>query len=824
MFKRYTSYLTPKSVTIAFDELSCLIHHGQLQNISTMKTLLRNRLRVLSYLFRPTPYPLEYPIVIQFPVIDICNSACQMCNIWKNKKSKDISVEQLRTGLNNNRLYQHVTAIGINGGEPTLRKDLPELIEVAFECLPHLQLISLITNALVPRSVIEKIDAVAQVVKKNGGDIEVMVSLDGVNEVHDTVRGKQGNFNNAVTVINHLKQSSHIDNIRIGCTIIRSNVYGLHDLLNYCDANELYVKYRMGIPHKRLYTESLTAPYSLSFREIYHVTEFLEGLIAYYPDSWDQKFFYRSLIDQIVHHKPRKAGCNWQHRGATITASGELLYCAVASDVLGNIAEDDSEEIYFGNQAHIKHIIATKCDNCLHDYVGIPPKKDLAKQIIGQLTSRLPLARLFAKSRHIRTLIQWYKLQKFRKTAIQWRHVIKAPSTGSKQSPNEKCKRIFICGWYGTETLGDKAILAGIIVTLRAIHSPIEIVLISLHPYVSKITKIQMPELKDVTIVTMEEAFANLHTADLLLFGGGPLMGLSELGYIDVLFDLAKCNNIPTATAACGVGPIRTAFYRRSITRILNNTELRIYRDHQSKHIAQSIGINVKEDFVSEDPAFIWLNKSFATLKNPGNRQHIVKYSAPTLLLALRDYPWQQYGSHLTESENQIIQRKYEQAIIDTCRLLVFKLPNLRILLFPMCTNHFGGDDRWFYRRLFNQAEHLHSHLDYSFLNEELNPIDYVPAFLKSHASISMRFHSVVFSKALNLPTMAIDYTLGKGKVANLVQRHQIPCQNIQHLDSQSLALSIESMLSEPPKLEKLDLGFETLIQREIPKLLKLPN
>ncbi|EPL4122811.1 hypothetical protein MWS69_001605, partial [Citrobacter amalonaticus] len=63
---------------------------------------------------------LVKPVVIQFPVIDICNSRCQMCRIWENKKSNDITVEQLKQGLKN-ELFSEVASIGFNGGEPTLR-------------------------------------------------------------------------------------------------------------------------------------------------------------------------------------------------------------------------------------------------------------------------------------------------------------------------------------------------------------------------------------------------------------------------------------------------------------------------------------------------------------------------------------------------------------------------------------------------------------------------------------------------------------------------------------------------------------------------------
>ena len=81
---------------------------------------------------QPRPWKLEKPIVIQFPVNDICNSRCQMCNIWQKKLDYQISAEELASVLEN-PLFSKVRSVGVNGGEPTLRKDLIQLVDVLYE-------------------------------------------------------------------------------------------------------------------------------------------------------------------------------------------------------------------------------------------------------------------------------------------------------------------------------------------------------------------------------------------------------------------------------------------------------------------------------------------------------------------------------------------------------------------------------------------------------------------------------------------------------------------------------------------------------------------
>src|SRR5471030_1202794 len=82
-------------------------------------------------------YPCK-PVVLQFPVNDICNSRCVMCDIWKRKRDKEITPGELRQILRD-PLFKAVRYVGMSGGEPTLRKDLPEIGRVLVESLPRLQ-------------------------------------------------------------------------------------------------------------------------------------------------------------------------------------------------------------------------------------------------------------------------------------------------------------------------------------------------------------------------------------------------------------------------------------------------------------------------------------------------------------------------------------------------------------------------------------------------------------------------------------------------------------------------------------------------------------
>jgi polysaccharide pyruvyl transferase WcaK-like protein/MoaA/NifB/PqqE/SkfB family radical SAM enzyme len=726
-----------------------------------------------------------------------------MCHIWKQKLGYQISPEELDTALDN-PLYSDVRTVGVNGGEPTLRKDLPELVEILFRRLPSLETISLITNALVPKKVIQRIGDTGEVIRRFGGKYDVMVSLDGVGEVHDIVRGRPGNFEKALKVLDYIENTDLVTRIRLGCTVIKSNVYGLHDLHDFAGQRGFYIKYRIGIPHQRLYTQDISEPFAFSYEEKVHFCIFLENLIRHYETSANQRFFYQSLIGQVMHGEPRKAGCAWQHRGATITSRGELLYCAVKSKVLGSAITDNSEKLYFSNSDHLAEIVSKDCADCTHDYAGLPPGNVYLKALLEEGAHALGISPGYLAGNRLplplkRLGQQWRftgRLRKFginRSRASPAEHLLQRQDTGSR--------RVMICGWYGTETTGDKAILAGVVAALRHSLGEVTISLASLEPYISRLTVSQMPELHDTRVYSIQDSLSEVENMDLVVFGGGPVMAVKNLADMLAIFEKAAARGVPTLLAGCGVGPLGGRFHNKMIGRLLQLSSKRIYRDQRSKEYAGGLGIDTAHDLVAEDPAFTWIadkERSSAPDENDSGED------ARRILLGLRDWPSNQYAPGLSVRDARSIKDRFEQQLIEGLSDITRENSSTTIIPFPMCTNHFGGDDRWYYRDLFARYPALRNSLDYSVLSRELSPNETLETFAKADVALTMRFHSLVFAAGMKIPAVACDYTLGRGKVAELAKTANIPCRPLDAVDAGFISTSIRDALARREQTGKI--------------------
>ncbi len=131
--------------------------------------------------------PLALPMNLTISVSYRCNSRCKTCNVWQ-RPNDDFTLEEYdKTFASIGRDAYWFT---FSGGEPTLRKDLPEMVEAAYRhCRPGI--INIPTNGIQDKIIPGRIERVLQAAPTS--EVIINLSLDGVGEKHDIVRGVKGN-------------------------------------------------------------------------------------------------------------------------------------------------------------------------------------------------------------------------------------------------------------------------------------------------------------------------------------------------------------------------------------------------------------------------------------------------------------------------------------------------------------------------------------------------------------------------------------------------------------------------------------------------------
>jgi polysaccharide pyruvyl transferase WcaK-like protein len=318
-------------------------------------------------------------------------------------------------------------------------------------------------------------------------------------------------------------------------------------------------------------------------------------------------------------------------------------------------------------------------------------------------------------------------------------------------------ERILLCGWYGTETLGDKAILGGIIDVVRRRWPEVAIDLASLEPYVSRMTVRQMPDLGIERVLTLGEAFATVAAAQYcaVAIAGGPLMSsIPWCTHLLEIFAAAKQAGTKCLIAGCGIGPLYVDYRNAAIKHLLELADQVVLRDQGSAQIARDVLKVERKCEVALDPAFVWIRRhSISSERDP--RQ---------ILLALRNWPIEEFAARMERTQAEQIKAAYEKQLILMIEEMLRIDPSIKLVPFCMHKYAVGGDDRIFYRRLLSRFPDILSRLD----NRHRSPLEDLQSIARSRAVLAMRFHSVVFSLATKTPFLAVDYTLG-GKIAGLL-------------------------------------------------------
>lgn len=706
-----------------------------------MKREIRNlTITALRDLAESTVYQWYPPLprVINMSANDICNSRCTMCNIWKQKKDKEITPREL-ADVFRDPLYREVEHIGITGGEPTLRKDLPELYRAACENLPSVRGLSIITNAISEKKVIDQIKQVSAVCQSYGKSFSIMVSLDGVAGIHDSNRGRKGNFDSAIQVIDFIKQETDID-LAIGCTITKVNVWGADELLEYLIENDIYGRFRIAEYIKRLYNEgNRDVIRAFSDLELYHLKCFFKRLVLGFEKNAKFRSTYESIIS-VLSGNGRTIGCPYRSKGVVLDSRGSLQYCAPNSKLLGNSINESGLNIFRKNLGERRRILKEDCSNCVHDYHAPVLGRELRKQFKSKVARRFNLTPDSTLSRVSAAL---------------------PPSIEVAE------KSVFVVGWFGTETVGDKAILAGIMSKYLSEDKDTKFYVASLEPFITERTLVELGIEAIVVPVDSTDYLRVAAHAGVTLMGGGPVMGIPPLAYVLSAFKAAKAKGKCVGLYGCGLGPFNSERFTEVARQILKIADFIYLRDDSSLLKAKEMGARDSQEIkMIGDPAKFHLNASYPQAELSKNKVE------PKLALFLREWP-EEYRGDFSSPEFCGKRDNLESRLAADIRELSEKY-GLKICFYPMHTYHVGGDDRVFARRF---VKRYMSDLDVEIYDRPSSVDVIVKAMASATLSLCMRFHSVVFAHHVGRPFVALDYTQGgkiKGFLATINQSERM--------------------------------------------------
>jgi MoaA/NifB/PqqE/SkfB family radical SAM enzyme len=303
------------------------------------------------------------PFLFYFKPTARCDLRCAICNRWQESSSSEdeLSLDEIK------RVLVKFRAAGAEiltmwGGEPTLRRDLPEILAEA----KRLGLrTSMCTNC---NSLAKKADSILPNLDT------LLCSLDGYGETHDAQRGVPGLFDRVMAALAEAKRFPHV-RLKIWATVHTRNAGQYERLAQLAKEHGAWIEFFPVSPIAGY--NNATVPDAAMLREAFSEIARLKG--AGYP-IWNAD----RVIDKMARNAPFR--CNFGHASITMDHTGRVYSCedpaGTPLHVWGPHASIDLPKLYASAEFRAVAKRLESCDRC-----RLPCVVELADNLTVDLAS-----------------------------------------------------------------------------------------------------------------------------------------------------------------------------------------------------------------------------------------------------------------------------------------------------------------------------------------------------------------------------------------------------------------------------------------------------
>lgn len=281
-----------------------------------------------------------------------CPMHCKMCNIWDNPSDKKLEI----TARDLEKLPK-VCITNVTGGEPLVREDLDEIIEVT---MGRSDRVCVSTSGWY----VERALALAEAFPKLG----FRVSIEGLSQKNDDLRGRPGGFDRGLRLLLELRAMGRKD-VGFGITVSNNNSRDM--LWLYELSKQLRMEFATAAFHNSFYFHKFDNVITNEDEVIGNFQELIERLLREnHPKSWFRAFFNLGLINYIRGGK-RPLPCEAGTENFFVAPYGDVLPCNGMEERywferFGNLRQVEAfEELWQGPQAdRVRRQVATCPKNC----------------------------------------------------------------------------------------------------------------------------------------------------------------------------------------------------------------------------------------------------------------------------------------------------------------------------------------------------------------------------------------------------------------------------------------------------------------------------
>lgn len=287
---------------------------------------------------------LKQPVLrtIELALLTECNSKCVMCYASRMKRENG----HYLTVAEYARVWKEASQLGafsviLSGGEPTLRKDLFDILSVME---PQNTIFALVTNSLnLDRSYLADL--------KRAGVETIHLSLDSTNPLtNDHIRGAVGHFDKVITVIEEAKRQGFA--VYLSTVIAHNGLDKMAEMVRFARENKIGIVFSLACVSGNWADEQGVL---LTAQEWQTVQEYMREN-RHIRSDWTINFSLRQE-------------CPGGREKISISCYGDVMGCGMNYVSFGNVREEPLETIW--RRMHNFPDFKRRSQNCL---IGADPE------------------------------------------------------------------------------------------------------------------------------------------------------------------------------------------------------------------------------------------------------------------------------------------------------------------------------------------------------------------------------------------------------------------------------------------------------------------
>lgn len=319
------------------------------------------------------------PKALTFAITHLCNSRCAMCNIWKiyqnnpNLITKELSLSEIREFFSDRDFFKYLSFIQLTGGEPFLRDDLVEIVQCIHERRTDC-LIYVATNGFLS----DRIALVTREIMTFHKNFSLGISLDGINDTHDKIRGVNNSFEKACKTLSLLRKDFPDLPLQVTMTVSAKNLKDIPKVYEFAKKNNY--RFRVALANRAVFYQNIEN--ECTFSKVH-----IKKLKAYFSTikkdiirekgrvkSVPERFWLDGNIKFAINPKKHILPCYSGFTQFFLDPHGIVYPCLVFSENIGNIREKNIRKLWFSERAKAirEQIKKNKCPNCWLAHEAIP--------------------------------------------------------------------------------------------------------------------------------------------------------------------------------------------------------------------------------------------------------------------------------------------------------------------------------------------------------------------------------------------------------------------------------------------------------------------